>query len=743
MYNRQTAALAEPIKVNVNSRTIHATRRRSPIICHGVPILAWSRCLAASVIWIFVTLYLTAVTCKLVRSNRDGKTGDIPLRYAHSGRVYTARFHDGSNRRSAPFALLLIASDLSRKSKRQRQTVRETWLQLVSRVPAPFSIAYRFVVGKPSHSGHFEMDITAESRYFSDLLVVNVPDSNRNSADKILAAVLWSASQALVDPSMRYQFLIKTDQDRYIRLDTLLSELWNLWRYEPAHASGHWRGFVIKSINPISSEDKSTEGHYPLPTLPLYCTSALYTLSYDLVHFIANAKSLRRLATFQKEDQMIGIALEYSGVRPLHDVRIQQWNVCEPDMIAFSFMTSNRMIKVHAEIVSGGSPCAVPFFSTKLCPQCYNCNGLKQPSAHWICSSEGAARNYSHRGRIVLSTYGRGNLGYRLRVSRRVSVSTGLLTDYNSFATASDESETGPIFMNYTTSCPEYLDVKEIEKQMFFLVWTTPPHTFRLRQHRVLESIFMQHPKAKVCVYSNTLPCNFFVSLKSLGLDIAVVTFDIAEMVKNIPGSQWAAQMPAYSKGAHFYAHLSDFIRMACLYRFGGIYFDFDVILLNPVRVHNMVIAEHCDSRTHSFCMFMPEFGSRVGADGRLNQFYIPIGFIAFSPKSAIVGKVLELFDSEYDVDKWPCGTVFLTKSVYEYCEYFSCEELTILPPYAAYPVEWRDDGTLLSAQPNELKRISTNSIAFHVWNKVTSAQHLSSSSMLYQLYETYALLPL
>lgn len=113
------------------------------------------------------------------------------------------------------------------------------------------------------------------------------------------------------------------------------------------------------------------------------------------------------------------------------------------------------------------------------------------------------------------------------------------------------------------------------------MIWTTNATSFRSYRHKVVESVFAHHPTASVRVLSNTLPSDTFAALRSSGRDVNVIPFDVDDLFDGTPLATWLASNA--SQGEHYYSHVTDAARYALLWKYGGLYIDFDVILLQPL----------------------------------------------------------------------------------------------------------------------------------------------------------------
>jgi hypothetical protein len=524
---------------------------------------------------------------------------------------------------------------------------------------------------------------------------------------------------------------VKTDQDIYIRLDMVLSELATLLLEKPTQAVTYWSGFVHHHMMPIQDKDnKNADTSYPLPLFPPYTVGALYVLSSHLAQVIASVHSSpgggsSKLSAIANEDQTLGFILDHFHFSPKHDRRIQQWNVCSKDMIAFHFSDGEVMSKIHSGVTQHNDPCFYVPERKAHCPLCYEeCAGNTESKydwrVHWTCTSRGATLRRRSDDLFAKQRRRRGltaSSALALSSDGAVRVSTGILRSYDHSKTVVTRSRVQQTDYSTTFSCdPNYnwSETSDTLEPRFILIWTTAPSSFTLKQHRVLESVIFHHPKAQILIFSNSLPCNFFTTLSSLpNVNLKIVRYNLETLSEGLPGSNWIARIKEWEKKSHFYAHSADFLRMLLLYRYGGVYMDFDVVLLHRLHLENTVIGEYCDDLSLEYCLFLPELGSLITSTpfaDRHYRFYIPIGMLIFKPRHPLVYKTLSYFDTSYDPDLWPCGTIFLTKAVQTVCLEVSstigasssasllngkCDDIWMLPPEAVYPIEWHSRSVL------------------------------------------------
>lgn len=128
---------------------------------------------------------------------------------------------------------MIVISSATPQGYRNRQLFRETTLKLL---PSPRNkaviVRHRFIIGDgPSMN---EQDITQEHKLTGDMLIVNAPDTADGKSAKLYNAIKWAD---LLD----FDYLVKTEDDVLVRMDTLSGEL-----YKQGKKEFFWKGLVFK-----------------------------------------------------------------------------------------------------------------------------------------------------------------------------------------------------------------------------------------------------------------------------------------------------------------------------------------------------------------------------------------------------------------------------------------------------------------------------------------------------------------
>jgi hypothetical protein len=242
-----------------------------------------------------------------------------------------------------------------------------------------------------------------EAEAYGDILRVNVLENYNTLSEKLCALVEWAAQQ-------NFDYFLKTDHDIFLRLDTIVAELSELGPKED-----YWRGFGWHDVPPISDiTDKNREVVYELGTFPPYTAGALHILSANLVRSLSSALPRRY---YQNEDQSLGVWLLPFNVTPIHDKRIQQWDVCDSSMIAKHPLSPEKMRLMYDNVVNKRDLCEG--LATRRCPLCFEC---REDQDHWVnsgltCDENGASvgpalTEHNQAGQKVEDDVMAGVLGY-------------------------------------------------------------------------------------------------------------------------------------------------------------------------------------------------------------------------------------------------------------------------------------------------------------------------------------------
>ncbi|KAF9422053.1 hypothetical protein BGZ94_008662 [Podila epigama] len=601
--------------------------------------------------------------------------------------------------------LILIISAWTPKGYNKRQVFRDTTLKLLPPNSPQFAFTYRFILGEaPNRRIKDSMGpkINEEQKEHGDLLILRVSDTYEDLSYKVFKALEWGNKY-------KFDFLCKTDDDIFVRWDVVARELMELG---PTHY--YWRGLAYWNIRPITNwGSKNYDSQYHLGVFPPFVAGSLYIFSRDIVSLLTYPGP--RLFT-RNEDQNIGIWLHPYNIRPIHDKRIQQWDVCEDDMIAKhfseSFQPAESMVDMYKNVIEHRRLC--DGFRQDLCAACYSCHGRKN---HW--------RDGGHTcdGVKGLTTVIKKNMMYETSPTVEVRdpmPRIGVKDEWIIPGVVSDASSI-------------YSDTEDWAR-LHWAIWTTDPATsWQARHYQAIETLFVHNPNAILIILSNHIPADFFADYTQQGYQIHIMPFSKELLLErkwffSQETEDWLRRWEDWKKaGKWFHVHLADYLRLVALYKYGGLYMDMDALWIRPPgdgtsEFIGADISDNPDDKSWTL-------------DNK--NTYLANGVMRFQRGRSMFRHIADsVFTvSNYDPECFSCGGPrAFTKYVKAHMEFLVANGLHILPSRGLYPYNWNEVQRVLKASAQakqELLRVEERGIGLHLYGKVTSKMAIEEGSLV------------
>ncbi|WVZ66384.1 hypothetical protein U9M48_015613 [Paspalum notatum var. saurae] len=266
-----------------------------------------------------------------------------------------------------------------------------------------------------------------------------------------------------------------------------------------------------------------------------------------------------------------------------------------------------------------------------------------------------------------------------------------------------------------------------------FMVWNSPQWAYGIRHQRGLESLLKQHPDACVVMLSETLELESFKEFVKEGYKVAVAVPNLDELLENTPTHEFASVWYEWRQTKYYPLHYSELVRLAALYKYGGIYLDSDVIVLKPLTsLRNSIGATNPGSGNSSFS----------GA------------VLVFEKQSPVLEECLKEFYSTYDdtLVQWN-GAELMTRVINNLSSKADVNtghlDAKLEPSFTFYPISSTDIMRYFSVPDNIVQkahhdaifsRIMNDSTTFHFWNGITSALVPESNSLVGKILNSYCL---
>ena len=149
---------------------------------------------------------------------------------------------------------------------------------------------------------------------------------------------------------------------------------------------------------------------------------------------------------------------------------------------------------------------------------------------------------------------------------------------------------------------------------LFHLIFTES--TLKWYHWRTVESIFYHHPFAEVVIHSNTLDQSEFNVLTEASYSINVQSYSITDMLKDSANEELTSKLSSAISRSNWQRHQIDLLRLLMLYKWGGIYMDNDVVVVNPLySLRNILAWEDVNNQSLSGAFMAFERGSRFLSD--------------------------------------------------------------------------------------------------------------------------------
>ncbi|KAK6290623.1 hypothetical protein POUND7_002164 [Theobroma cacao] len=264
------------------------------------------------------------------------------------------------------------------------------------------------------------------------------------------------------------------------------------------------------------------------------------------------------------------------------------------------------------------------------------------------------------------------------------------------------------------------------------MTWISTVGSFGRREMLSVESVFKAHPHGCLMILSRTMDSvNGYRILKPLldrGFKVLAVTPDMPFLLKNTPAEAWFDAIKSGKKDPGeipLAQNLSNLMRLAVLYKYGGVYLDTDFIVLKSFKgLKNTIGAQsiHAESKNWT----------------RLNN-----AVLVFDMNHPLLFKFIEEFALTFDGNKWGHNGPYMVSRVARRVEGRPGYNFTILPPMAFYPVDWIKIGSLFKMPKAradsrwveaKLLQLTRETYGVHLWNKQSSKLMVEQGSVMGRL---------
>lgn len=275
-------------------------------------------------------------------------------------------------------------------------------------------------------------------------------------------------------------------------------------------------------------------------------------------------------------------------------------------------------------------------------------------------------------------------------------------------------------------------------KIQFFMTWISPASSFGEREFLAVESLFKAHPHGCLMIISRTMDSDQGLMILNPiidhGFKVVAVTPDLSALLNNTPAESWFDDLKSGNKDPGeipLAQNLSNLIRLAVLYKYGGVYLDTDFIIMKDFSgLRNSIGAQSND-----------KFGNWT----RLNN-----AVLVFDKNHPLLYKFMEEFASTFDGNKWGHNGPYLVSRVVSRVASRQEYNFTVLPPMAFYPVYWTHVAGFFMRPVNQgrskwveakLLQLSGETYGVHLWNKQSNRFRIEEGSVMERLISEHCII--
>lgn len=256
------------------------------------------------------------------------------------------------------------------KNVNRRKAIRETWLRFAD----TRRVEHFFVIGTAGLKVDSIEALNSEHQHNKDLLLLPyLKDSYSGLTAKLLEAFKWIAQQH------QFEFLLKVDDDSFVRLDALYDEMVEKDRAtkSEAHSTLYWGYFDGRAH--VKRTGQWTESDWFLCDRYLpYALGGGYVLSRRLVDYVVTSAPF--LQHYKSEDVSLGVWLSPLAINRVHETRFDtefKSRGCIDTYLISHKQSVAEMKAKYDSLVTQGRLCASGESEVKLA---YEYNWKVQPS---------------------------------------------------------------------------------------------------------------------------------------------------------------------------------------------------------------------------------------------------------------------------------------------------------------------------------------------------------------------------
>ena len=235
------------------------------------------------------------------------------------------------------YLLIMVHSHPAHKER--RHAIRETWARIVCNYDNAAHVSLIFVLGI-SLRDKDNVKVKTEAKLYRDIIIGNFSDTYQTLSTKSMFSLHWAATYCT-----EAKFILKTDDDVYLNISRLLTELQVFNGPEPLLMGYRYNQAPVMR----DGQWKVDFNQFAADSFPPYCSGVAYVMSSSALRsFLTSYVQLNQKSILQIEDVFTtGVLANASGITCTHNERFPSW-ITSPSISNLKRLLEEKVLGIHS-----------------------------------------------------------------------------------------------------------------------------------------------------------------------------------------------------------------------------------------------------------------------------------------------------------------------------------------------------------------------------------------------------------
>ena len=235
------------------------------------------------------------------------------------------------------YLLILVHSHPAHKER--RHAIRETWARIVRNYDnGAAHVSLLFVLGI-SIRDKDNAKVKTEAKLYRDIIIGNFTDTYQTLSTKSMFSLQWATTYCT-----EAKFILKTDDDVYLNISRLLTELRGFYGSKPLLMGYRYNQAPVMR----DGQWKVDSNQFAADNFPPYCSGVAYVMSRSaLLRLLTSYVQLKQKSVLQIEDVFTtGVLANASGISCTHNEHFPSW-ITSPSISNLKRLLQKEILAIH------------------------------------------------------------------------------------------------------------------------------------------------------------------------------------------------------------------------------------------------------------------------------------------------------------------------------------------------------------------------------------------------------------